>query len=538
MPHIVCQSWFQRIVRPEHRLTDPSDRFVRWSVVIISLMAFTLRLIQLGAESIWFDEGFSIRMATLPLGELLPAIRREDFNPPLYYLILHGWIRWFGDSEWVLRLFAVLCGTLSIPLAYRLGKDLLGKTAALWAAFLMAVSVYHIYFSQQVRGYALFALLTWISMILFFRLLERPSVRVVFGYCGVTILALYCHPFGMIHVLAQNVMFGFLFLRESAIRKRWILWLGMQGILAIAFSPWVSATLRISRRVVRMHEQTPIYYMSIWDLPGALKALAGDADFLGSWAGERYWVGGLFILLSLVALVHAGVSRMISRKRSTSPKPDPPLVSIRSNGLGLTLTWLLTVLLVPFAVSHLAVPMFSSRYMVSIILPFFLLVGMGVSVIPWRFLGYAGGLSVVCASVTTLVPYYTHVDNIPWRDIAGYVESRAKPGDLLVFHAPYCNPSVYWYYAKRKDLVRVGFPSSGDPASMYPQAIREELTPLVEPYRRVWLILSHSFDPNNLILSYLDQSFRCTDQRTFYRAEVSLHERTAAESTPQNMSAP
>jgi len=537
MPPVVCQSWFQRIARPEKLLTDPSDGFVRWSILFLSLLALALRLIQLGTESIWFDEGFSIRMASLPLGELLPAIRREDFNPPLYYLILHGWIRWFGDSEWVLRLFSVLCGTLSIPIVYRLGRDLLGKTASLWATFLTAISVYQIYFSQQIRGYTLFALLTWISMILFFRLLDRPSFRVVFGYCGVTMLALYCHPFGVIHVLAQNVMFGVLVIRESTIRQRWRLWLGTQGILGIAFSPWVSATLWISRRVVRMHEQSPLFYMSIWDLPGTLKALSGDADFLGSWAGERYWVGGLFVLLSLIALAPAGVSRMISRKRST-PEPIPPPVSIRANGLGLTLAWLLTVLLVPFAISQFSVPMFSSRYMISIAFPFFLLVGRGLSILPRRFLRYAGGLSVVCASLTVLIPYYTHVDNIPWRDIAGYVESRAKPGDLIIFHAPWCNSSVYWYYATREDLVRIGFPPSGDPASMNTQTIREELTPLIEPYRRVWLILSHSFDPKNLILSHLGQSFRCTEQRHFDRAEVSLHERTGVGSIPQNSSDP
>jgi hypothetical protein len=288
---------------------------------------------------------------------------------------------------------------------------------------------------------------------------------------------------------------------------------------------------------VLLHEQSPRFYMSIWDLPGALKAIAGDGDFLGSWAGESYWIGGLFVLLALVALVPAGVSRTIFRNRST-PQPIPPPASIRAYGPGLTLAWLLTVLLVPFVVSHLAVPMFSSRYMISVSLAFFLLVGRGLSVIPWRSLRYAGGLAVICASLTTLVPYYTHVDNIPWRHIAWYVESRAKPGDLLVFHAPWCNTSAYWYYAKRKDLVRVGFPSSGDPASMNPQTIREELTPLVEPYRRVWLILAHSFDPNNLILSQLGQSFQCTEQRTFYRAEVSLHERTAVESTPQNVTDP
>jgi hypothetical protein len=285
----------------------------------------------------------------------------------------------------------------------------------------------------------------------------------------------------------------------------------MQAILGIAFSPWVSATLWISRRVVRMHEQSPLYYMSIWDIPGALKALAGDADFLGNWAGERYWIGGLFVLLSLIALVPAGVSGMISRKRS-APVPIPPPVSIRANGLGLTLSWLLTVLLVPFAISHISVPMFSHRYMISIILPFFLLVGMGVSVIPWRWLRFGGGLSVVCASLTALVPYYTHVDNIPWRDIAGSIESRAKPGDLLIFHAPWCNTSVYWYYAKRKDIVRVGFPTHSDPTTITSITVSDELNPLIKPYRRVWLILSHSYDRDNRIRS-LYRSTRILSRR-------------------------
>jgi predicted membrane-bound mannosyltransferase len=183
-------AWFKTVADPGKNLTDPSDRCLRWSIVLITVLALTLRLIQLGTESICFDEEFSIRMAMVPLGELLPKIRHEDFNPPLYYLILHGWMRWFGDSEWILRLFSALCGILSIPVAYRLGKDLLGKTVSLWATFLMAISVYHIYFSQQIRGYTLFALLTWISMILFFRLLESPSYQIVLGYCGVTLLAL------------------------------------------------------------------------------------------------------------------------------------------------------------------------------------------------------------------------------------------------------------------------------------------------------------------------------------------------------------
>jgi mannosyltransferase len=536
MPPVVCQSWFQRIARPEKLLTDPSDGLMRWGILLLSVLALTLRLIQLGAESLWFDEAFSIRMATLPLGELLPTIRREDFNPPLYYLILHGWIRWFGDSEWVLRLFAVLCGTLSIPLAYRLGKDLLGKTAALWAAFLMTLSVYHIYFSQQVRGYTLFALLTWISMILFFRLLDRPSVRVVFGYCGVTMLALYCHPFGVIHVLAQNVMFGVLVIRESTIRQRWRLWLGVQGILAIAFTPWISATLWISRKVTVMSQDMSLFMLAIWDLPGALKAIAGDADYIRSGSGDRYWIGGLFVLLSLVAVAKPRSS--ILKTGSDCPPPQAGASSpIRSQGLVLTIVWLLTVWLIPYLISIVAVPMFASRYLISVSLAFFLLVGSGISMIPWRFLRITTGLFVVCTSLITLVPYYAGERNAPWREVASYIESRARPGDLSLFHAPYYNTSIYWYYAKRNDIRRVGFPSGGDPDYVDAGIVDQQLVPLIHSYNRIWLILCNSHDRDNLIQSTLGRSFRLTDQRKFFRVEIFLYERQP-QTNPANLSDP
>ncbi len=53
-------------------------------------------------QSLWRDEAFSVWITQDSLGEV---IRRTggDFNPPLYYILLHFWMRIFGRSEVTLR---------------------------------------------------------------------------------------------------------------------------------------------------------------------------------------------------------------------------------------------------------------------------------------------------------------------------------------------------------------------------------------------------------------------------------------------------
>ncbi len=57
-------------------------------VVMVVGLALALRLCQLGAESLWIDEGFSLRDAT--------RLNMLKETRPLYFLILAGWL----DSDW------------------------------------------------------------------------------------------------------------------------------------------------------------------------------------------------------------------------------------------------------------------------------------------------------------------------------------------------------------------------------------------------------------------------------------------------------
>ena len=48
-------------------------------------------------SDLWADEVLSVNIAKLPISQI-PAALRHDGSPPLYYLLLHVWMRMFGTS--------------------------------------------------------------------------------------------------------------------------------------------------------------------------------------------------------------------------------------------------------------------------------------------------------------------------------------------------------------------------------------------------------------------------------------------------------
>ena len=115
-----------------------TDRFLtarRVQAILILLLgvSFAIRLCDLGAKSLWSDEGLTLRRAEQPLGlvfenvNLIPigpdyqdgsgpesVVRTPDLHPPLYFLLMHFWIRFAGKSEFALRFPSVVAATLAL----------------------------------------------------------------------------------------------------------------------------------------------------------------------------------------------------------------------------------------------------------------------------------------------------------------------------------------------------------------------------------------------------------------------------------------
>ena len=133
---------------------------------LLSVLAFlaALRFVHIGGRSLWADELFSVFWAK---GGAMHVISHapDETNPPLYYLILNLWMRAFGESEGMVRLFSACVSAITIPLVYVLGNALFGRKAGIISALLFGLSQWHLYFAQEARVFALLNLVFVILML-------------------------------------------------------------------------------------------------------------------------------------------------------------------------------------------------------------------------------------------------------------------------------------------------------------------------------------------------------------------------------------
>ncbi|MCS7001252.1 MAG: hypothetical protein NZ518_00235, partial [Dehalococcoidia bacterium] len=61
------------------------------ALVALTAVAFGLRVANLGGQSLWYDEGFSVFLARHAVADII-RLTAGDIHPPLYYVLLHGWI--------------------------------------------------------------------------------------------------------------------------------------------------------------------------------------------------------------------------------------------------------------------------------------------------------------------------------------------------------------------------------------------------------------------------------------------------------------
>ncbi|MFH1085526.1 MAG: glycosyltransferase family 39 protein, partial [Chloroflexota bacterium] len=111
-------------------------------------LAIGLRFYRLGAQSLWNDEGTSVALAQRDL-PTIALHASQDIHPPLYYVLLHGWIGLVGTSEFAVRALSALAGVAVVGATYlyvrrRRPSD---QGAALAAALLAAVSPFQVYYA-------------------------------------------------------------------------------------------------------------------------------------------------------------------------------------------------------------------------------------------------------------------------------------------------------------------------------------------------------------------------------------------------------
>jgi uncharacterized membrane protein len=149
-----------------------------WVIVgALIVVAAALRFATLTHQSLWFDEAQAVHEMRLPLGAMLSTWSANEPNPPLYFVVAWLWTHVFGAGAGGLRSLSAVIGTATVPLVYLAGRDLVSRRAGLFAAALVTLSPFMIWYSQEAREYGLLAALSAASLLFFARVWHRPESR-------------------------------------------------------------------------------------------------------------------------------------------------------------------------------------------------------------------------------------------------------------------------------------------------------------------------------------------------------------------------
>ncbi|MCB9779829.1 MAG: glycosyltransferase family 39 protein [Alphaproteobacteria bacterium] len=116
--------------------------------------AAMVRLVGLGESSLWLDELFTVRVATVADQGLIDALR-GDVHPPLYFALARLWAPIAGQSELLWRLPSALCGLVTVAATARLARRLGGQGAEVGAAWVIALLPLMVDLDREARGNAL-----------------------------------------------------------------------------------------------------------------------------------------------------------------------------------------------------------------------------------------------------------------------------------------------------------------------------------------------------------------------------------------------
>ncbi len=385
------------------------------------LIAFAVRSYRLDFQSIWWDEGHSIEMASAPVAQI-PTLPGMDVHPPGFFVALHGWMALAGRSEFALRYLSLVFGVLTVALMVAFGRRMGGWRTGFAAGWLAVLSPFWVQYSQEVRMYAPVTFFAATGMYFLWEIVfgGKNSRRVWTGYVLATVAALYSHYFTLFLLAIENAVWLWWVIagrKDHPPKKRILMWLGGQlGVLAL-FAPQLFIAARQISGYANPNLQPPTLRAFIAE---SWQAYTIGQAFDPARAAPYLWVIATLIVLG-VWLNRPRFSRFAFH------------VSLFVIPLGLYFIVLQTR------------PSFEPRYMM-LVTPALILL-MALAFAPKRRTFAVPGLVVLAIFALGLHGYFT--DARFFKDdsagVAAWLAAETSPDDVVLVDVPH----PFGYYADR-----------------------------------------------------------------------------------------
>ena len=213
----------------------------------------------------WIDEAITVGIASHGVGEI-PGLLRLDGSPPLFYLLLHGWMAVAGTSEAATRALPLLFALLAVPVSYWAGSAAFGRRAGALAAAGAAGCPFLTYYAQETRMYSMVAVLSVLASASFVLAFVHGRRRHVWLLGLWLVLLLYAHNWALFLVAGMGAAWLWLW-HEGRVEAR-------DGALlaagvALAYAPWVPSLLFQAGHTAAPWSSRPTP-LSLLAIPGVL----------------------------------------------------------------------------------------------------------------------------------------------------------------------------------------------------------------------------------------------------------------------------
>ncbi|HEX2161085.1 MAG TPA: glycosyltransferase family 39 protein [Thermoleophilaceae bacterium] len=377
-------------------------------VVLLLLISLYLRTRALGA-SLWMDEGLSIGIAGQPFFDI-PGVLRQDGSPPLYYMLLHGWMELVGNSPADTQGLSVAIALLAVPGGLWAGWSLFGRRAGLICAALAAVNPFLTAYAQETRMYSLMVVLSLVATAAFLHVFVYRHRRYLPLFAAVMAALLYTHSWGIFATAGAVLTFAFVWFRSDErgpLLKDAALGFGIAFLL---YLPWIPTLLYQAAHTGAPWLNPPRFGVAI--------------------QVSKSLLGGGSVTVALVLAAGSGIAAILFR-RADDRERRAVYATIAIGVFTLAVAWLFSQIS----------PAWTTRYLGVALGPVLILAALG--------LARAGTLGLVAFVIVFGIWGVTRSGGLENKsnaaDLAAAVQGTLQPGDLVVTLQPEQAPLMHYH---------------------------------------------------------------------------------------------
>lgn len=475
----------------------------RHSLFPLLLLALGIRLIGISSRPIWYDEAFSILFSEKGLGAMLygtltsTGAGTADIHPLGYYTILWAWIQLFGTSLIAVRLLSVFIGVATVGLAYLITSDLfINDRLALLAGAFVALAPFQVHYSQEIRMYSFLAFCLMLATFSLLRGIRGKGKKWWIIFAVSSACAQYTHNLAVFYLIPLAI--------TPLFRKDWrsLLAVILSGFCAVMlYLPWL---VQVPGQFSKVNSG---YWITRPDLSKIFTLLLVYVTNLP--LPNKTLFVGLFISLLVFSI---GLFQTFKR-----------------NNINFQALWLLYMAFLPplllFIISQW-VPVYIERVLLpsGVIFCIWLAWAMFETSLP-RLIRNSLAILLIFAAGLGIYQHVTYkgFPYAPFREMDEYLQSKIKPGDVIIHSSKLTLlPAIYYDQDLKQIFIADQAGSSVDTLAPATQQVigLESLANIERLDRnadRVWFIM---FDRS--IQEYLESGVSAQPQLAWLKSNYSL----------------